>query len=85
MENWLAQLDPRDRRAVRAAPERDPDLKDEVELLLERLPSRLQRAFLDRFQPALGRAPRPAPAVIEGLGGIIRARRRGRGRGEGES
>ena len=77
VERWLAQLDPSDRDAVRAALERDADLRGEVEVLLERLPPHLQRAFLDRFQPAVSDAARPASAVMEGLRGLIRARRRG--------
>ena len=77
VERWLAQLGHSDRGAVRAALERDADLRDEVELLLERLPPHLQRAFLDRFQPAVRDATRPASAVMEGIRGLIRARRRG--------
>jgi hypothetical protein len=77
VERWLAQLEHSDRDAVRAALERDADLQDEVDLLLERLPAHLQRAFLDRFQPAVSEATRPASAVMEGIRGLIRARRRG--------
>lgn len=77
LERWLAQLEASDRDAVRAALERDPDLRDEVEVLLERLPAHLQRAFLDRFQPALGEVRRPASAVMAGLRGLVAARRRG--------
>jgi hypothetical protein len=77
VERWLAQLDPSDRDAVRAALKRDADLRDEVEVLLERLPAHLQRAFLDRFQPAVSDAARPASAVMQGLRGLICARRQG--------
>jgi hypothetical protein len=77
VERWLAQLGPSDREAVRAALQRDANLRDEVEVLLERLPPHLQRAFLDRFHPAVSDAARPASAVMEGLRGLIRARRRG--------
>src|SRR6266508_4005159 len=83
VERWLAQLDPSDRDAVRAALKRDADLRDEVEVLLERLPAHLQRAFLDRFQPAVSDAARPASAVMEGLRGLIGARGGGEGFREG--
>jgi hypothetical protein len=77
VERWLAQLDPSDREAARAALERDANLRGEVEVLLERLPEHLQQAFLDRFQPAVSYAAQPASAVMEGIRGLIRARRRG--------
>jgi hypothetical protein len=77
VERWLAQLDRSDRDAVRAALERDAYLRDEVEVLLDRLPPHLQRAFLDRFEPAVRGTVRPAWAVMEGIRGLIRARRRG--------
>jgi hypothetical protein len=77
VERWLAQLGPSDRDAVRAALQRDTHLRDEVEVLLERLPPHLQKSFLDRFQPAVSDAARPASAVMEGLRGLIRGRRRG--------
>jgi hypothetical protein len=77
VERWLAQLDPADSAAVRAALRRDGDLRGEVEVLLEDLPDHLRQAFLERFGPAVEDAARPASAVMEGLRGIICARRHG--------
>jgi hypothetical protein len=84
VERWLAQLDPADSAAVRAALKRDGDLRDEVEVLLEELPEHLREAFLERFGPAVEEADRPAAAVFDGLKGIIRARLSGLGFGERE-
>lgn len=84
VERWIAQLDPADSAAVRAALKRDEDLRDEVEVVLEDLPEHLRRAFLERFGPAVEDAERPATAVMKGLHGLIRARRRGIEFGAGE-
>ncbi len=79
-EAWLSEQSPAERAAIEAALARDPDLRGEVCLLVAELPEPLRSGFLERFGPAVGRANRPAVAVMEGLRGATRAavqRRRG--------
>jgi hypothetical protein len=67
-ELWgFSQLSAADRALLLRAFERDPSLRPELELLLQRVGPEVREQFVLAFVDSLGRAPRPAAAVMPAL------------------
>ncbi len=68
-DRWLGALPPGDRVRIELAVARDPDLREEVGVLIAGMCPSLRRAFLRSFRRAVV-SPGPLSPVLEGLRGV---------------